>query len=122
MQTPRSRRGFTLIECVIAILLIDVGLFALMSGTVLVARSAAAAGERAAAARVVRDRLDSLALSACADTTRRAGGGSLGAPPRGMESWSLTPGPAGFLALSDSVVFTVWGAPDTLVLSTAAWC
>src|SRR6478672_4177228 len=64
-MTLRSRDGFTLVELLIAVLLIDVGVLAMVAGTALIVRRQNAMRTRALAAQVAANRIQRLQGGAC---------------------------------------------------------
>lgn len=73
MET-RARRGLTLIEIVVAILILSVGALALAGSSALMVRRMAESARGAAAASVARSRLESSFATPC---TALSGGGEL---------------------------------------------
>jgi type II secretory pathway pseudopilin PulG len=62
----RARPGFTLVELMVAVLLIDVALLALVAGTAIVAKRHTELRARELAARVVSNRIQSAIAAGCA--------------------------------------------------------
>jgi Tfp pilus assembly protein PilV len=113
----RRRNAFTLIEVLIAVVLIDVGLLALVgAGSVLVRRTTELR-LRAAAARVAADRLQLLGAGACAASSGIAAGA------QGLrEFWSATSPTNGVREFYDSVAFSVAGVDRAVALRTRLPC
>ena len=111
------RRGFTLVEVLIAVLLIDVGLLALVaSGSVLVRRTAESR-LRTLALRAAADRIALLSAAPCAASTGSA------TDSRGIsERWSVSASTNGVRDLNDSVTFTVGAVERSVALHTAQPC
>lgn len=111
------RPGFTLIEVLIAVVLIDVGLLALVaSGSVLVRRTTEYRLQNRAA-RIAADRLGLLGASPCvavSGTAASAGGIA--------ESWSAAAPVNGVRELRDSVAFSIGTAAKSVTLRTAQPC
>jgi Tfp pilus assembly protein PilV len=111
------RAGFTLVEVLIAVVLIDVGLLALVAAGSILVRRTAEVRLRATAVRVALDRLQLVGVGACVS----ASGVAIGA--RGIrENWGATAPTNGVRELYDSVTFTVAGAEKLLALRTRLPC
>jgi Tfp pilus assembly protein PilV len=115
---PPSRRrrpfGFSLVELLVAIILIDVALLALVQTTAVVVRRRNEARARATAVNTASARIERLLASPCATAS---GSASL---PSLFENWSAHPvGSAGEAA--DSVSFGL-DAAHTFVLRTRLSC
>jgi Tfp pilus assembly protein PilV len=112
----RARAGFTLVELMVAVLLIDVGLLALVAGSAIVVRRQTEIRIRTAAARAAANRLELLAAGPCANESGSA------SVERGIsESWSASFS-GGSRDLADSVVFALSGVEHHVVLRTRAPC
>jgi Tfp pilus assembly protein PilV len=113
----RPRLGFTLIEVLIAVVLIDVGLLALVAcGAVLVAQTNELKA-RAAAMQAATNRIQLLGIGPCAAGT----GSEVG--ERGVrEQWSVAPAGNGIRDIGDSVNFLAGGRPRSVVLRTRLPC
>lgn len=85
-RIARPRRGFTLVELVVGIVLLTVGLGALASTSLWVLRETMAARRAERAANIARSRLELLRLRPCASDAGVANHGEL------LEQWTLTPG------------------------------
>lgn len=111
------RRGFTLVEVLISVVLIDVGLLALVaSGSVLVRRSAESR-LRSLALRAAADRIALLAATPCA-----ASAGSTSDPQGIAERWTASSPTNGVRELQDSVTFIVGSVERSVALRTAQSC
>jgi prepilin-type N-terminal cleavage/methylation domain-containing protein len=87
MPPARNRRGFTLVELVVAILVITIGVIGLASTAGAVTRQMGGGRRMLVASSVARTRLEWLAAQNC---TTLANGS---ATTRGVaESWTVTPG------------------------------
>jgi len=116
--TAASRGGFTLIEVLVALVLLDVGLLALVGLGAALAR--AANSDRAAflATALASARVERLASLACAGPvsgSQRVGGAV-------TESYSDTPTPNGTRRATDSVTVTTSRGVQVVVLSTGGRC
>src|SRR5215213_8241566 len=112
-----SRAGFTLIEVLIAVLLLDIGLLALAGACAVLIRHTALARSRATALQLATNRLETLASGEC----MAASGVVVGAWGF-RESWSVRLVPIGAREIGDSVSFTVQGISRSIVLRTRLPC
>jgi Tfp pilus assembly protein PilV len=112
------RRGFTLVETLVAVVLIDVGLLALVTAGAVVVRQSSGTRLRARAVQAAHNRLEQLGAAPC----QRASGVSVGAAAGVDESWSVDTLPNAVRQIRDSVTFSVLGAPRALVLGTRLSC
>ncbi len=111
------RAGFTLVELLVACLVLAIGVLGLASTSVAVARLTGDAARAGTAVERGQARLESMRSAGCT-----AGGGSLAAG--GIDEWwSASPSPMG-AALTDSVRYTegVHHDPHGETLSSEAWC
>jgi type II secretory pathway pseudopilin PulG len=113
----RTRRGFTLAEVLLALILIDVGLLALVAGSAVLVRQMNALRLRSAALRAATNRLEQLGGGACA-----SGSGVATSAVGFREEWSLTPLANGVLDVRDSVSFALGTATHAVVLHTRLPC
>jgi type II secretory pathway pseudopilin PulG len=113
----RLRAAFTLVELLVACLVLGVGVLGLASTSVAVARLTGDSARAGSAVERGQARVEALRSSQCtgAGGTLTAGGIA--------EWWSTAPAPGGAL-VGDSVRYTegVRHTPHTESLSTAAWC
>ena len=110
----RRARGFTLVELLVAIVLIDAGLLAVVQTTAVVVRRRNDARARAIAAYAAATRLEQLLASPCATTSGASGTAGL------TETWSSQL--AGHTrGVSDSVAFGV-PASHVVILRTRVLC
>jgi Tfp pilus assembly protein PilV len=115
----RSRAGFTLVELLVAVLLIDVGLLAIVASGALIVRQTNESRAHAAAVRMALDRLESgSAAFPCAATSGSRTSGS----PRLAENWSVRLLPTGDREIVDSVRFPTTAGSRVVVLRTRATC
>jgi len=111
------RAGFTLIEVIVAVVLVDVGLLALVAGCSILVRAMGDARARTEAARAAESRLARLGALACAASS---GGSTAGG--RLSEHWTVRTDAAGIREVRDSVSFTLRAGPSFLVLRTRVPC
>ena len=112
----RARSGFTLAEVLVAVVLIDVGLLALVAGSAVLVRRTTELRFRATALRAANNRLQQLGVAPCVATA----GAVTAAGVR--EDWLVTPGPDSVGDIRDSVSFTVGTVPHSVVLETRLPC
>jgi Tfp pilus assembly protein PilV len=111
------RRGFTLVELIVAILLIDVAILGVVAGTSVAVRRTLESRTRTVAGQTASNRIQTLAADSCVAVT----GSSSGAT--GMaEQWSARPLPNAQRELWDSVVFTLSGVERRIVLRSVVPC
>jgi Tfp pilus assembly protein PilV len=113
----RSRRGFTLLEVIAAIILIDVGLLALVAGSAVLVRQTTQMRARAAALHIATNRLELLGVAGCGATSGES------VLPEGMkERWTAAAQANAVHELRDTVIFSVGGSTRSLVLRTRLPC
>jgi Tfp pilus assembly protein PilV len=112
----KSRHGGTLIELLVALLILDLALLSLASVGAVTVRSIGDAGRRSRAAIAAANRLERLAALPCAAMV----GGSTQLEPRVVETWTATRAGAS-MELSDSIEITV-RTPERFVLRRRAPC
>jgi Tfp pilus assembly protein PilV len=111
------RAGFTLIEVLIAVVLIDVGLLALVAAGSILVHRATDLRLRNSAVAVAVNRLQLIGVGACVG----ANGAAIGAGGI-RESWGVTAPTNGVRELYDSVAFTVDGVERVVALRTRLPC
>jgi len=112
----RARRGFTLVELLVAVVLVDAGLLAITGATAVVVRRQTELRTRGAAVAAASNRLEQLATTPC---ERRAGSAS---SPLFVERWSEDAPFPGARELRDSVTYVAFGAEHAIVLATRLVC
>ena len=115
MRTPRA--GFTLLEALIALVIINVGLLALVASTAVLIRQTAEVRDRSAAVRAAAKRLQRLGAATCAPTSGSAAG-AFGI----RETWSIAVQQGGVRELLDSVTYATPTGPRSVVLRTKLPC
>ncbi len=112
-----ARSGFTLVEVLVAVLLLDVGLLALAAGSAALVRQTNLLRARTLALQLAEVRIETLGAHGCV-LARGSAPGPLGF----SENWSsqLIGGPA--LDLSDSVTFTIQRQAHSIALRTRLPC
>jgi prepilin-type N-terminal cleavage/methylation domain-containing protein len=112
-----ARSGFTLVEVLVAIVLIDAGLLALVAGSAVLVRQAAEVRARSTALHAASNRIQSLGALPCAVAT-----GSAGVTPALREEWSVALLANNVRELLDRVTFTAGRDTHTVVLRTRLPC
>lgn len=112
-----SRSGFTLVEVLVAIILIEIGLLALTTATGIVIREITVARARTAVLEVARNRLEALASSPCTELA-----GSATDLNGNREDWSAHLLPVATREVRDSVSFALQRITGALVLHTRTPC
>ena len=113
----RARAGFTLLETIAAIILVDIGLLALVAGSAVLVRQTTQTRARATALHVASNRLETLGAVSCAVAS-----GESVLPDGTHERWSAAIQPNAVRELRDSVTFPVSGETRSLVLRTRLPC
>jgi Tfp pilus assembly protein PilV len=110
------RPGFTLVELLVAVLLIDVGVLAMVGGTAAVARRQVEMETRTKAAQLANNRIQGLIAGPCSAShgSATSGGGI-------VEHWLLDVAD-GQRDLRDSVVFFIARAERSVVIRSRAPC
>src|SRR5665213_3862181 len=119
MRNPslHSRSAFTLLELLVACIVLGTGVLALASTSVAVARLTGDAARAGLAAERAQARMEGMRASGCAATPATLLAGGI------TEWWAAAPSPAG-QALSDSVQYTLGAHHDlhSESLASGAWC
>ncbi|MEX2152125.1 MAG: type II secretion system protein [Gemmatimonadaceae bacterium] len=112
------RSGFTLIETIVALVLLQFGLLAIAAVSAVAARDIAATQKSASALALARNRVELLRASACPTPTT----GQASLPGRVAEFWVIEARGAMRL-ISDSVTFALpRGRPGSMVARASAIC
>ncbi len=112
----RPRTGFTLVEVLVAVLFIDVAVLASVATSALVVRRQVELRAHIAASDAAANRVETLALGACAVTS----GSAIG--PHGIvEHWSVMV-VGRTRAIRDSVAFRAGTSEKSVVLESRAPC
>jgi type II secretory pathway pseudopilin PulG len=113
-----GRKGFTIVELLIALVLLDVGLLALVGLAASIVRDADGSRIRSNALSVASARLERMASLAC-----QGGGSGVAQPSAGVTEWfSESPSPNDTRIITDSVAFVTARGVRTFVLRTGARC
>jgi len=113
----RARAGFTLVEVLLAVVLIDVGLLALVASSAVLVRETNALRLRNAALRAATNRLQRLGAAGCQPVS-----GSATTADGIREDWIVTVTAAGLIDIRDSVSFAVGTTTRGAVLRTKLPC
>jgi Tfp pilus assembly protein PilV len=113
----RTRTGFTLVEVLIAVILIDVGLLALVASSAVLVRQANALRLRNAALRAATNRLQQLGGAPCLPAT-----GTATTADGIREAWFVSAPATRILDVRDSVTFPAGTATHSVVLHTRLPC
>lgn len=113
----RVRPGFTLVELLVAVVLIEMGLLALVATGASLARQTTTTRARLAAINAASNRLQLLGALPCTTTI-----GSGSGPSGVVERWSADLLPNETRELRDSVTFFAMGSTHAVVLRTRLPC
>jgi prepilin-type N-terminal cleavage/methylation domain-containing protein len=114
MQSLRA--GFTLIEVLVAIVLIEVGLLALVAGSAVLVRQTSEVRARSNALRAATARIEALGAGPCVSTSGASTVGDV------HELWSVDLQANHVREVRDSVAFTAAGIGRSLALRTRLPC
>lgn len=117
MQHGR-RRGFTLVELLVALVLLNVGLIALVALSAALTRTGDDTRAAARAYRTASSRLERMASLPCAGAVSGSATPSAGI----AETFADTPEPNGTRLLRDSVAYVVPGRSRNVVIVTRSRC
>ena len=116
-RSRRPKRGFTLIEVLVAIVFLHVGLLSLVAASAMLVRRTTATRAEAAALEAATHRLEELAAGPCVSSAGTTAG------PLGLrEEWSAQIVSPATLNVHDSVVFGALTERRAVVLRTAVPC
>jgi len=115
-----SRTGFTIVELVVAIVILTVGLLGLASTAAVVTRQMGGGAQQTLAASLPQSRFELLASTTCAALAASPSGS---AETRGIaERWTTTSSPRNTRAMLDSVTFKTNRGPRTVVYNSMRVC
>ena len=112
-----ERRGFTLIEVLVALVLIHVGLLSLVAASAMLVRRMTETRAEGAALQAASNRIETLAAHPCV-ASNGVSTGALGV----REDWSAQLGPLSTLAIRDSVSYGARSRSRAIVLHAVVSC
>ena len=116
----RPRRGVSIVEMVVAIVVLAIGIIGLASTAAMVARQMTGGAQQTLAATVAQTRLERLASVTCASLIASPAGT---ATFRGItESWQVTPGTNGTLSLFVAISYPTTRGQRSQSYSTMRAC
>lgn len=116
----RARRGMSLVELMVAILVLSIGLLALAGVGARVGRQVNTAGLDTNASLIVQARIDSLSSIPCDNLTALQGAPRSSTPISGVtETWTVTDG---YNVKNISVTLTLRGRVNPMVYNTVIPC
>jgi Tfp pilus assembly protein PilV len=118
LDSPRVRCGFTLVELLVALVLLDVGLLVLVGLGAAISRDASDMRRLSRATAIAVARVETMASLVCAGTSA----GTSAPAPGIAESFTDTAAPNGTRLLSDSVTIDLRGRIRAAVMRTRARC
>jgi Tfp pilus assembly protein PilV len=119
VRRARARRGLSVIEVLLALVLVSVGLLGMAGGSALALRSAGSAARAHRAARIAALRLASLTAAGCG---RSASGVTLEDATGVRERWEVGEARNGAASLEVRVAWREAQRTDSLVLRSAMLC
>jgi Tfp pilus assembly protein PilV len=120
----RQQGGFTVVEVLIAVILLEVGVLALVGGSALVLRLLHRGAVTTQAAWVALNRLERLGAELAASPSCSAAAGSDSLPRSILEAWSVLPVAEALelRQLSVTVTYPVAGGSRSAILATRIRC
>lgn len=120
-----QRAGFTIIEVMIAIVVLGVGVMALVGSSAMVTRMIGAGRTSTEAVEIANSRIEQLRRAAYSTATpcthaQFAGGDSSGTGF--TEKWTITTQPNNISVVTDSVIYRTTRGPRPFVLTTSFLC
>ncbi|MDB4888885.1 MAG: hypothetical protein JWL61_740 [Gemmatimonadetes bacterium] len=117
--TPFNRAGMTVVEVLVALMLVSIGLLGMAGSTTLALRTAHDATQRRASMHRIVSRHSQLAASGCAGARS---GTAIDSARDVTEAWYVTVQSNGFALVTDSVRWMGARGPHSFVLTTAFPC
>lgn len=114
----RSRRGLSVVEVLVALMLVSVALLGIAGSTALALRQTFDAAKRRAVAHRAHTRLDLLASQGCL----RASSGMLTSVDGSIEHWIVAAGPSAFGLVTDTITWRSGGGVRVVALTGAFPC
>ena len=117
-HSPRTRSGFSLVELIVSLALVDALLLALLTTSAYVTRELAMSTARTAALAAAHSRIERLASLSCGPP--RSGEAILGSSMH--EWWSDSPASSATRVLADSIALITWRGRVAVVLRGRRSC
>jgi len=114
-----SRPGFTLVEVLVALILLSFGALAVVASSAMAIRSVSAAESELAATATARDRVETLAAGACSHWRDTTGSDSSGST---TERWTVRVARNGVRVVTDSVEYGGPAGRRAIVLHRMTTC
>ena len=114
-----SRAGLTVVEVLVALMLVSIGMLGIAGSTALALRSAHDAAHRRVAAQRIESRFAQLSATGCSGATA---GITTDSARDISEQWSVSAVTNGFATLTDSVRWMSARGPISFVLTSAITC
>jgi Tfp pilus assembly protein PilV len=118
-RRARHRAGLTVVEVLVALILVAVGMLGIAGSTALALRTTLDSARRREASHRVASRFAQLAAAGCSAATA---GSAVDASRSLTEQWSISPSANGFAMITDSVRWMSARGPTSFVLTTAITC
>jgi prepilin-type N-terminal cleavage/methylation domain-containing protein len=106
-----NRRGFTLAELLVAVVLVNVGLLALVGGSAAIVRRHTIVRARSNAAQIAKARIELLAATVCGATSGATSGATTSINGV-VETWTVSALANGVRELSERVTFPTPATPS----------
>ena len=116
---PASREGFTLVETLVALVLLSLGALGVVASSAMAFRSVTAAESELTATATARDRVELLAAIACSSWRDTVGVDSSGTT---SERWAIRVARNGVRVVRDSLAYRGQSGRRTVVLHRLATC
>ena len=118
-QNSQARSGLSVVEVLVALMLVTVGLLAMAGSTALALRTSSDALRRRQASQRIASRMAQLSATGCA----LARAGAIVDPQlNGIERWTVAPTANGFAEVTDSVDWLTPNGRRTLAIVSAIPC
>ena len=119
MRTSTRRKGLTVVEVLVALMLVAVGLLGMAGSTALALRTTLDAARHRAVVHRAAIRISTLTATGCAGLRD---GSAADAAHQLTERWTVTPLGASFTAVTDSIAFMTARGPQSYTISAAVPC
>jgi Tfp pilus assembly protein PilV len=115
----RNRSGLSVVEVLIALMLVSIGLLGIAGSSALALRSTLDAAHHRHATSLATSRLAQLSATGC---TLAANGSATDAPLQIAEQWTVASRSNGFAIITDSIHWMSAQGPRTLAVTSAIIC